>query len=86
MGQIEKLINRVLSVPKDLTYDELKRFLHHYGYKEDSKGATSGSRVAFIRQQDKASVILHKPHPTNIVQGYAIRQIIKHLQEIGDLE
>lgn len=85
MGQIEKLIERIKKIPADLTYDEIKRLMNYLGYVESNKGKTSGSRVAFYREKDKAMIILHKPHPENIVKKYAIRQLIETLKERGDL-
>lgn len=40
MGTKEKLIERILSCPKDFTYDEAKRLFGIFGYKESNKGAT----------------------------------------------
>lgn len=85
MGQIEKLIERIKKVPADLTYDELKRLMTYLEYEESNKGKTSGSRVAFYRERDKAVIILHKPHPENIMKKYAIRQLLETLKERGDL-
>lgn len=85
MGQIEKLIERIKKIPAELTYDEIKRLMNYLGYVESNKGKTSGSRVAFYREKDKAMIILHKPHPENIVKKYAIRQLIETLKERGDL-
>lgn len=85
MGQIEKLIERIKKIPADLTYEEIKRLMNYLGYVESNKGKTSGSRVAFYREKDKAMIILHKPHPENIVKKYAIRQLIETLKERGDL-
>lgn len=85
MSKREKLINRVLSVPADLTYDELKSFLNGFGFMESNKGRTSGSRVGFYREKDMTVIFLHKPHPENIVGKSAIRAIIEKLKEYGDL-
>ncbi len=85
MGQSEKLKQRILTVPTDLTYDEVKRFLYNLGYKEFNKGKTSGSRVLFYRESDKATIMLHKPHPTRILRTYAIEQMIETLKNRGDL-
>ena len=85
MGQIEKLIERIKTIPVDLTYDELRRLMNYLGYQESNKGKTSGSRVAFCRKKDKAVIILHKPHPGNIVKKYAIRQLLETLKERGEL-
>ena len=85
MGQIEKLKERILKIPSDLTYDEIKRFLKSLSYEEQNKGKTSGSRVAFYRENDKDIILLHKPHPGNIVPKYAIRQIVEKLKFKGEL-
>ncbi len=85
MGQIEKLIERIKSIPSDLTYDELTKCLNSFGYVAMNKGKTSGSRVKFYRETDGASILLHKPHPQNVVRHYAIKQVIATLQEKGDI-
>lgn len=86
MGTSDKLTKRVLSVPSDLTYSELKNFLKQFGYQEDTKGKTSGSRVRFIRETDNSIILLHKPHPGNIVKQYAIKLVINTIKEQGDLD
>ncbi len=85
MGQFEKLQKRILEIPKDLTYDELKSYLLGFGFVEQNKGRTSGSRVRFYRQKDETVILLHKPHPQNIVKTYTIKDVIKCLKEKGDI-
>ena len=80
MSQIEKLIKRLLSKPKDFTYDELKRVLNYFGFDEYNKGKTSGSRVVFINGKNQ-SIELHKPHPDNIIKEYKLKEIINQLVE-----
>lgn len=76
MSRKEKLLSRLLSRPKDFTYNELKALLMLLGYKEDSVGKTSGSAVRFIN--DKNHIIrIHKPHPDNIVESYIIKMVIE---------
>lgn len=48
MTKKEKLKDRLLSYPSDFTWDELKKLLLSFGYKESNAGKTSGSRVRFI--------------------------------------
>ena len=86
MSTKAKLVQRVLSIPSDLTYDELKTFLEHYGYYEDTRGKTSGSRVVFLRKKDNSNIFLHKPHPTNIVGQRTLKEILKKLKEQKDLK
>ena len=82
MSSKEKLIARFLTLPSDFTFDELERLLTVMGYTKSNKGKTSGSRVVF---KDKAGhpIMLHKPHPGNIVKHYALRQVLEELQSKG---
>ncbi|MBO4544314.1 MAG: type II toxin-antitoxin system HicA family toxin [Verrucomicrobia bacterium] len=78
MGTKEKLIDRLMSLPSDFTFDEAARLLQLFGYKKENKGKTSGSRVMFIDEQ-KRKILLHKPHPGNILKKYALEGIIEKL-------
>lgn len=73
MSQKNKLIERLLTVPKDFTYNEAKTLLFSLGYEEDTKGKSSGSRVAFIHSETKVIFQLHKPHPGNTMKVYAVK-------------
>ena len=81
MGTKEKLIERVLSFPRDFTYDEAKRLFGIFGYRENTKGATSGSRVEFISPDGQTSFILHKPHPAKMLKAYVVRGIVEHIRK-----
>jgi predicted RNA binding protein YcfA (HicA-like mRNA interferase family) len=85
MSRQEKLIIRLLSVPKDFTWDELVKILNSFGYEELKGGKTGGSRRRFV-DGNKNIITLHKPHPANIVKAYAIREIIEHLTMKGHLK
>ena len=61
---------------------EMQRLLEGYGYERCNKGRTSGSRVIF-KNGDKRPIMLHKPHPGNIVKQYAMRQVMDDLREAG---
>jgi len=82
MGTKEKLIERFKTIPSDFTFSELERLLAQYGYSSDNKGKTSGSRVVFKDQQGHP-IMLHKPHPGNIVKQYALRQVYDELNNRG---
>ena len=81
MGTKEKLIERFLTLPKNFTYDEVKRLFGLFGYSEGKKGNTSGSRVEFISADNKSSYIMHKPHPSNIIKGYVMKQLLAYIRE-----
>ena len=57
-----------------------------YGFTLSSKGATSGSRIEFINEKDGNSYIMHKPHPSNIIKGYVMRQAYTYLVVNGYLK
>ena len=78
----EKLKIRFLKMPSDFTFDEMEQLLVSYGYEKSNKGRTSGSRVIF-KNGDKRPIMLHKPHPGNIVKGYAMMQVYNDLREAG---
>lgn len=78
MGTKEKLIERFRRLPSDFTFDELERLLIILGYERSNKGKTSGSRVIFKDSQGHP-IMLHKPHPDNIVKAYALRQVCEEL-------
>lgn len=85
MGTKEKLRERFLKMPSDFTSEEMQRLLEGYGYERCNKGRTSGSRVIF-KNGDKRPIMLHKPHPGNIVKQYAMRQVMDDLREAGLIE
>jgi hypothetical protein len=82
MAKHQKLLQRLLSIPKDFTWDELAMLLRLFGFKELKTGKTSGSKRKFV--DTKLNVInLHKPHPGKVVKLYKIRHIIQRLKECG---
>ena len=82
MGTKEKLRERFLKMPSDFTFEEMQRLLEGYGYLKSDKGRTSGSRVIF-KNKDKRPIMLHKPHPGNIVKAYAMKQVFEELKVAG---
>lgn len=85
MSSKDKLIARFLTIPSDFTFDELERLLAIFGYEKSNKGKTSGSRVIF-KDKDGHPIMLHKPHPGNIVKQYAVQQVLEELQSKGLLK
>ena len=85
MSTKEKLRERFLKMPSDFTFDEMQQLLEGYGYEKRNKGRTSGSRVIF-KNANKRPIMLHKPHPGNIVKRYAMQQVYEDLKEAGFIE
>jgi len=79
VGRKEKLIERLKSNPKDLTFDEMQNVLESLGFVMSNKGKTSGSRVKFLK--DNIPIILHKPHPRKELLEYQIKQVLEILEK-----
>lgn len=84
MSELEKLKERLKSLPKDFTYDEAKSLLTKLGFVESNKGRTSGSRVKFCKN-DK-DILLHKPHPNNEMKRVYVKQLVELLIEYGEIK
>ncbi|MGK7887664.1 MAG: type II toxin-antitoxin system HicA family toxin [Crocosphaera sp.] len=80
MTRKEKLIKRLLTRPKDFTWDEMRKLLAELGFEEVKTGKTSGSRRRFINSSG-IIISLHKPHPKNILKMYQIEQLIAILNQ-----
>lgn len=79
MTNRDKVIDRLLSRPKDFTYEELAKVLHSFVYEEVKTSKTSGSRRAFVNSINKHIIRLHKPHRGNLLKMYQIDYIIQEL-------
>lgn len=84
MAKKEKLLQRLLSIPRDFTWEELVTLFYYFDFQEEAKGKTGGSRRKFVDAQGNV-ISLHKPHPRNILKEYAIKQVIERLRELGHL-
>lgn len=80
MTKHHKLTARLLSSPKDFTWDELAKILSGLGYKQISAGKIGGSRVRFIHLS-YPPIILHKSHPKLILKRYQLENIIDLLKQ-----
>ena len=85
MSRLEKAKERLKSIPKDYTYSEAKSLLLQLGFVESNKGKTSGSRVMFFRPSDNEKILLHKPHPKDIMIYKSVFGLARFLSRIGDL-
>jgi predicted RNA binding protein YcfA (HicA-like mRNA interferase family) len=82
MSQIDKLVQKLLSVPKDFTFQEMVILLNKFGYSQVKGGKTGGSRVTFSNK-DNDCIRVHKPHPRNILKEYQVKKLIKDLRNRG---
>ena len=71
MSKYEKAKKRILNIPSDYQYLEVRYLLGKMGFEEFNKGKTSGSRVKFYREKDgrivmKDNVLEYKGYYTLI--------------------
>ena len=85
MGTKATLRARFKKQPSDFTFDEMEKLLAIFGYLKSNKGKTSGSRVIY-KNGDKRPIMLHKPHPGNVLKSYAMKQVLNDLIEAGFLK
>jgi len=81
MSKKDKLIKSFLHIPvkKDLTFNELETLLLSCGFQ---KLEGSGSAVKFYHQSRDLLISLHKPHPSNILKVYIVKQIRTIIEEV----
>jgi hypothetical protein len=80
VSKSDKLVKRFKNKPNDFTYDELCRLMKGFGYIEDSKGKSSGSRVCFYNVETGHVINMHKPHPGSILKKYQIEAILEDFE------
>ncbi len=85
MSKFIKAKERIKLKPKDYTYTEAKVLLSQMGFVEYNKGKTSGSRVKFYREDDQKVILLHKPHPDDIMKPGAVKVLLEFLLDLGEL-
>ena len=86
MSKAEKAITRIKKRPVDYRYAEAKKLLEQLGFKEFRKGKTSGSRVKYYRNSDQKIILLHKPHPGDIMDKGAVSDLLDYLIAIGEIK
>ncbi len=81
MGKKEKLIKKIKSLPKDMTFEELQTLLLELGFEVSNKGRTSGSRIMFRRGD--LNIMIHKPHPKKEMLVFYLKEILRKLEDEG---
>ena len=80
MSKQNKLISKFLEIPpkKHLTFKELSSLLLSLNF-EKIEGV--GSAVKFYNKEKDLLINLHKPHPSDILKVYLVKQIQIKLKE-----
>ena len=81
MSKKDKLLKKFLQNPplRDLTFQELETLLKSCGF---TKIDGVGSAVKFYHKEMDLLINLHKPHPSNILKVYIIKQIQIKIKEM----
>lgn len=80
MSRHEKLIEKLLRLPKNFTYDEMVALLRGFGYMEEERRRSSGSAVIFYNEELNDKIMFHKPHPQKELKRYIPEMIIEKLK------
>ena len=83
MSKKDKLLAKLLSKPKDFTFNELETLLEYLVFYLDNVGKTSGSRVRFVNDELRIVIKLHKPHHQKVLLPYQIKEVISKLEKGG---
>lgn len=75
MSKWDKLLKRILSLSKDMRFDELKKVLESYGYIMNSPG-NGGSHYTF-RKPGKNPITIPKHEPIKKVYVEMVREVIE---------
>ncbi len=80
MSKHEKLIEKLLRMPGNFTYDEMATLLKGFGYIDEERGRSSGSAVMFYNKNLDDKIMFHKPHPEKELKKYILKLIIEKLK------
>ena len=75
MSKWDKLLNRILSLSKDMRFQELKRVLEYYGYQMTAP--SSGSSHYTFRKSGKNPITIPKHEPIKKIYVEMVRKIVE---------
>lgn len=82
MARWKMVEKKLKQCSKDITFEDIISLLEHYGYIQDNKGRTSGSRVRFV-YDGHADILLHRPHPQKELKEYVIKDLHSIMEQEG---
>lgn len=75
MSKWEKLLSRILTLDKDLRFDELRKVLESYGYTMNAPG--SGSSHFTFRRKGKSPITIPRHEPIKKVYVEMVKTIVE---------
>ena len=74
MSKWDKLIRKIMSLSKDVRFDELRKILISYGYEE--KQPSHGSSHHSFRKKGKNTITIPKHEPIKITYVILVKNVI----------
>lgn len=75
MSKWDKLLGRILSLSKDMRFDELKKVLESYGYVMNAP--KSGSSHYTFRKAGKSPITIPKLEPIKKIYVEMVREVVE---------
>ena len=75
MSKFDKLLERIVSLSRDVRFEELRKVLEHYGYTMQTPH--SGSSHYTFRKQGRMPITIPKHEPIKKVYVEMVRQIVE---------
>ncbi len=75
MSKWDKLLSKILSLSKDMRFQELKRVLEYYGYQMTAP--SSGSSHYTFRKSGKNPITIPKHEPIKKIYVEMVRKIVE---------
>lgn len=82
MSRWDKLLNRILSLSKDMRFDELKKVLESYGY--EMNAPKSGSSHYTFRKPGKNPITIPKHEPIKKIYIEMVREVVEESAHEND--
>ncbi|MCR4672303.1 MAG: type II toxin-antitoxin system HicA family toxin [Lachnospiraceae bacterium] len=75
MSKWEKLLSKILSLDKNMRFDELRKVLESYGYTMHAPG--SGSSHYTFRKKDKSPITIPRHEPVKKAYVEMVRMVVE---------
>lgn len=82
MSKWDKLLSRILSLSKDMRFDELKKVLESYGY--EMNAPRSGSSHYTFRKPGKNPITIPKYEPVKKIYVDMVREVVEESAHEND--
>ncbi|MCI6766203.1 MAG: type II toxin-antitoxin system HicA family toxin [Lachnospiraceae bacterium] len=82
MSKWDKLLSRILSLSKDMRFDELKKVLESYGY--EMNAPKSGSSHYTFRKPGKNPITIPKHEPIKKIYVEMVREVVEESTHEND--